>query len=354
MAKLSVHLVTWNGEKYIPYLFESLKKQTFLDWELQVLDNASTDNTLQKIKNNIESIGVPFTITENKENSGFAGGHNMLFKKTDSEYFLLLNQDMYLSSNCFENMIEFMDRREDVVAVSPRLMRWNLDKIQNTHNKIQNIEKSFTDQIDAIGMKVFRNRRVVEWMTRHSWQNSDISKSGKRELEVFGVSGAFPLFRRSIINEIVFLDGNMFDESYHSYKEDVDLAFRLGSSGYKSFVLLDTVAYQDRAAAGPKALSDAAAAGNKKFQSSWVKYHSYKNHLVTLYKNEYWQNVLLDLPWIVWYELKKFGWYAVYDRGVLRGLVELWKNRCEIREKRQEIIKKRKMGWGDIRKWWSL
>ena len=48
--KLSVQLVAWNGGKYIPYLFDSLRKQTFSDWQLIILDNASSDDTLEKIK----------------------------------------------------------------------------------------------------------------------------------------------------------------------------------------------------------------------------------------------------------------------------------------------------------------
>src|SRR3989338_7429508 len=48
--KLTVQLVTWNGAKYIPYLFESLKKQTYADWDLAVLDNASSDGTARLIE----------------------------------------------------------------------------------------------------------------------------------------------------------------------------------------------------------------------------------------------------------------------------------------------------------------
>ena len=48
--KLSVHLVTWNGAKYIPYLFASLRAQTFRDWSLVVLDNDSKDDTVLLIE----------------------------------------------------------------------------------------------------------------------------------------------------------------------------------------------------------------------------------------------------------------------------------------------------------------
>ena len=58
MAKLSVHLVAWNGAKYIPYLFESLRKQTYKDWELLAIDNASAkDNTADLIEKELQNNG---------------------------------------------------------------------------------------------------------------------------------------------------------------------------------------------------------------------------------------------------------------------------------------------------------
>ncbi len=351
--KLNVHLVTWNGGKYIPYLFDSLRKQTFSDWQLIILDNASSDDTLEKIKTELQNFPFQYQIIENKENKGFAGGHNSLYQeikksRNQVEYVLLLNQDMYLMPDCLEKMVKFMDENQNIAGVSPRLMRWNCTGLWTMD---YGLEQSFTDQVDSLGLKVFRNRRVIEQYTQENW--SEIKNNfSNNVLETFGLSGAFPMFRRSAINEIL-LDEKIFDESYHSYKEDVDLAFRMLSHGLKTVVLLDVVAYHDRAGAGPKNMDDQSALESKKKQSEWVKYHSYKNHLMTLYKNEYWQNYLLDLPWIKWYELKKFCYFLLFDRRVLSGLGEVWKMRKDLKSKRQEIVSKRKVGWRKMRQWWK-
>jgi len=342
--KLSVQLVTWNGGKYIPYLFDSLKKQTFADWKLIILDNASSDDTVEKIKKELVDFPFQYEIIENKENKGFAGGHNQVFASTDSDYVLLLNQDMYLMPDCLEKMVKFLDENQDVAGVSPRLMRWDF------HIDSTDFKRDFTDKIDSLGLKVFRNRRVIEQHTQENW--SEIKGNFSNNiLETFGLSGAFPMFRWSMINEIL-LNGQIFDEDYHSYKEDVDLAFRMLSHGFKTRVLLDVVAFHDRTGAGPREMDDRSAWESKKKQSDWVKYHSYKNHLMTLYKNEYWQNCLLDLPWIKWYELKKFCYFLLFDRGVLKGLGEIWKMRRDLKSKREEVISKRKVSWREIRKWW--
>lgn len=348
MMKLSVNLVSWSGAKYVPFLFESLRKQTFKDWQLLVIDNNSQDSMVELMKKELINFPVKFEIIENKTNLGFAGGHNMAFKKTDSEYVLMLNQDMYLLPDCLEKVVRFLDNNPDVTVVSPRLMKWNFIEVQ------QDLKKSFTDQVDTLGLEVFRNRRVVEKFAEQDWSEVQKKIGQIENLRVFGLSGALPVFRKSKIEDVVFQDGNIFDESYQSYKEDVDLAFRLAAHGSEAYVILDAIAYHDRSASGSKDTSDIVAMVNKKTQSAWVKYHSYKNHLMTLYKNEYWQNLILDFPWILWYELKKFVYYLILDCKVLTGLKEIWKLRNELKEKRKFIKTTRKLNWQEVRKLWKL
>ncbi|MFA7314470.1 MAG: glycosyltransferase [Candidatus Magasanikbacteria bacterium] len=356
--KLSIHLVTWNGAKYIPYLFDSLKKQTFKDWKLYIWENASSDNTKELIKKELENFDIPNEFFESEKNLGFAGGHNELYRGMGneesgmSEYFLLLNQDMYLMPDAFEKMVKFLDENEDVAVVTPRLMKWNFLDVET------DFAESLTNRIDALGLKVLRNRRVIEKYVGKDWDE----KKAKMELsfrmrgealEVFGVSGSLPMYRRECIKQVEFSDGNFFDNLYESYKEDVDLSWRLRISGFKSFVLLDTVTYHDRSAQAQERLGDTATIENKKKQSQWIKYHSYKNHLMTLYKNEYLENYLLDFLWIKWYELKKFIFLLFFDRNVLKGLLVIWKNRKLLKTRREEIKKMRKVSYKELRKWWS-
>ena len=345
MTKLSVHLITFNGSKYIPFLFDSLRKQTYQDWELLAIDNSSTDNTVELIQKELLNFPVSSRLIVNKDNKGFAGGHNQAYHETKSEYFLILNQDIYLEKDCLGKLMQFTDSHPETAAITPRLMRWDFDK------------KEFTNQIDSLGLKVFRNRRVVEKGQGEEWTDND------GDQEIFGVSGACALFRRKVIDTVGAYcctpshNGCIFDESYFMYKEDVDLAFRLRSAGYSAYLVADAVAYHDRTAVGEAYINtplheDIAAAKNKKNQSFYIRYHAYKNHLMTLYKNEYWRNLLLDFPWIFWYELKKFGYFLLFDRAVLKGLKEIWRDRQELKGKRLKIKDLRKVSWKGMRKWW--
>lgn len=357
MSKLIIQLVTWNGEKYIPYLFDSLRKQIFKDFHLYILDNGSSDNTQEMIDRELQNVPFTYTFVKQTANSGFAGGHNYIFKtqhekNINYDYILLLNQDMYLTSNCIYTMVQFLDSHPTVAAVSPRLMRWNFLEIGD------GLEQSFTHIIDALGLRVFRNRRVIEKYAGKTWEDKksrlELSyRTHNDAMEVFGVSGALPVYRRSALETITFKNGTFFDELYESYKEDVDLAYRLRIAGFSSYILLDTIAYHDRSAAGQERMGDRIAMAHKKKQSQWVRYHSYKNHIATLYKNEYWQNTILDFPWILWYELKKCIYFLVFDRRVLHGIVELWKKRIVISERKKEIRAMRKISWKELRVWWK-
>lgn len=361
MKKLSVNIVIYNGIKYISYLMTSLKQQTFKDFEIIFVDNKSTDGTLELMEKELKESGIEYRIIKNDANYGFAVGHNQAYLETTAPYFLLQNVDMYLMPDALEKIVKFLDDYKEAVAVSPRLMRWDFEKVLNASKNNTDLvsvsKEGFTSQVDAIGIRLFKNRRAVEWLTREEWKKDSENVFirdlyGKQVCEVFGVSGALPTYRKSATDKVLLPGNNLFDPTYHSYKEDLDLAYRLRNAGHTSYVLLETVAYHDRTGAGPKELGDFAALKNKKLQSEFVRYHSYKNHLRTLYKNEYWQNLMIDLPFIFWYEFKKFCYLLITDpKVVFKGWFEIIKEIKYTREARKAVIASRRLYWRGIRRW---
>ncbi|MBP9695401.1 MAG: glycosyltransferase family 2 protein [Candidatus Magasanikbacteria bacterium] len=333
--KLALQIVTWNSSEYLVDLFASLRKSNLheFDCELLILDNASIDNTVEILHKEVPAIGVPYKILKEKQNTGFSGGHNRLFALHNSEYLIIINPDIIFEPDCVLGLVQFLDQHSEIAAVAPRLMRDQQSTI-----------------VDSLGLQVFRNRRVVEIGAGEHWGTL---APKHLSTEVFGLSGACAMYRTGTIRSIAFADGSFFDETYGSYKEDVDLSFRLFSAGYRSGVVLDKVAYHRRSTKGLNDKSDMVAAKNKEKQSKIVRYNSYKNHLLTLYKNEYWQNLMIDFPFILWYELKKFVYLLLFDQVVLKGLVEVWKKRKELVKKQAWIREKRKVSWKELRKWWK-
>ena len=412
MPRLSVHLIAWNGAKYIPYLFESLRKQTYKDWELLAIDNGSKDETADLMEKELQNLPVPARLVRNEKNLGFAGGHNQATREAcrpersegsrDSQdgrdsssrqggtqndnlpdYIQLLNQDMYLAPDYLERVVSMMDAHPEAGAGQGLLLKWDFSKFLISNFQFP-INESLTDLIDTMGLKVMRNRRVVDWRTGEMFQfviSNEVRNltpsmgQGVRSLgharddregtiEVFGVSGALPIYRRKAIEQVMYNGqtrptfaigkssvGQMFDEDFFMYKEDVDLAFRLRAAGWKAYVATEARAWHDRTAAGPWETSDRAALQNRRTKSAFINYHSYKNHLMVLLKNEHRANFAKDWPWILGYEFKKFVYLLFTDWATLKGLREvkrLWKRTMA---KRRIIMENYKVKPEKIREW---
>lgn len=349
MANVTINLVTWNGARYIPYLFDSLRKQTFQDFTVQVIDNGSSDGTGAAIAAEAEKCTFPVHITTQEMNSGFVGGHNQLFTQTQSEFVLLCNQDMYLAESYIQNMVQALTMRPNAAAVSGRLMRWDFAKLADAPGAL---EQSFTQYIDTLGLRIFRSRRVVDWYAGGRWPDleSRIAQHG-RVIGVFGVSGALPMYRTAALRAVAFGD-DVFDPTYFAYKEDVDLAWRLRLNGWSAFTDTTAVAYHDRSAA-EGGRTDTAAVRNRKTKSSSANYYSYKNHIATVLKNLYWKNYLKDWPWIEWYEFKKFIYLMIFEFATWKGFWQLILEWSTIRQKRMHVKQLRKISANELRIWWT-
>ena len=334
--KLNISLVTQNAEEYLPFCLNSLFNQSFKDYTLSVIDNGSNDRTVAVIKENYSQIKV----VEYHDNIGFAKAHNKAISWTKSEYICILNQDVILEKEYLKNLIDFMDDNREVGSVAGKILSWDF----NNNLKL--------NSIDSKGLKIFKNHRVIEID-----QGQD-DKVENTNLEVFGVSGAVPIYRLEVLKKIK-LENNLkadeyFDELFFSYKEDVDLAYRLRLAGFKSFYIPTSIAYHDRTVKGENDLSDKTTIKSRKNKDQMVKIYSYKNHLQVLYKNEFFSNLIKYFFHIFWYELKKLIYILFNEPSTLRGLKLYFKQLKQIKKKRNYIKKNiRKINAKELAKWYN-
>lgn len=343
---IALHLVSWNGEKYIPHLFASLRGQLFREFQLVIYDNGSSDGTVLAIERELQQTPIfTYRFTKGVSNIGFAPAHNQLLRESTADYILLLNQDMLLEPEYVLRLKQCLDGHPDAGIISGRLMKWQFGETWNGGR---------TDSIDSLGLRVLRNRRVVEWHTGERWTQvqSQLQYTPDGLVEVFGVSGAAPMIRRIAAMDVA-IDGQMFDESYFSYKEDVDLAWRMRSAGWNAYLVPDAVVYHDRSAAGPTELRDSAAMKNRESMKPATRAYSYRNHLFTLFKNEYITNYLKDWPWIEWYEWKKFVYLLFREPRTWVAGLQVLRQYPQLLRKRRLIREKRRVKAGALRRWWN-
>ncbi|MBT4209853.1 MAG: glycosyltransferase family 2 protein [Candidatus Komeilibacteria bacterium] len=325
---VTISLLTWNGQKYLPWLLKSLSKQSFKDWELLVLDNASTDKSVDIIREYYPKA----RIVHQKQNIGFAKGHNLLINWSNSDYILVLNQDLILEPNYIRELVDFLQQNTKVASCSGKLMYWNFKAGLKTKT------------IDSYGFKIDKKREVTD---RYQGR-SEIKIDNE---EVFGLSATATLYRRKAL-EIIAGQAKAnhfqyFDEDFFAYKEDIDLAWRLRLFAWENWLVTTTKAYHHRSVSKGKDLKES------RKTRGFANKLSYRNHLMLLYKNSFYKNLFKDFLAIKWYEFKKFVYLLLFERSTLVGVKEYFANIPSLAKKRKYIMRHRKVNADEIYKWFE-
>lgn len=307
-----------------------------------IIDNDSADQTVKIIEQQyLPLFGSKVRFVKNKNNLGFAQAHNQALLWTDSEYVLILNQDVILEPDFLSKIINFSDEHKKAGSVTGKILRWQFENNED----LKKSEKS--DIIDSLGLKIFKNQRVIELATGEK----DLGQY-EDNLKIFGVSGTCPVYRRKALEEVRYKD-EYFDNDFFSYKEDIDLAYRLQWQGWQSYYLPKAIAYHDRTAKSQEKKSNLELIKQRKHKAKFINYHSYKNHWFVLLKNLSFKNFLRYLPYIIFYELKKIIFILLFEFSTLSGLKEVFRKRKKMAAKRKFIMTKRIITDEKIRQWFN-
>lgn len=218
--KIAVQLVPYFSSADLPGLLESLKRQTFADWELYVYENSCDRVEAGRVQTLLEANGIPFHLFVSGKNTGFDGGHQAMYAMHDAPFILLLNPDATLEPDYLQAVMRRMESDAHIGSVTGLVYR---SEEQGEH------------LIDTAGLEYRCLGQIVD---RFAGQ----STSELQATPVFGVSGAIGLYRR----EAVDAAGELFDPSWFMYKEDADLAIRLRRAGYTAWFEPEAIAYHRR------------------------------------------------------------------------------------------------------------
>lgn len=302
MRKVSVHIVTFNSEACIKSCLEAVFQQSYLLDQIIIIDNASNDHTLEVVSPYKDRI----IIIRNDINKGFAEAHNQAIALSESDFFLVLNPDVYLDEHYIAQIVNFLGVNPDVGSASGKLL------LSSNHSII-----------DSTGLIMNKSRRAFD---RGAGENQD---RWNDSAYVFGVSGAAAVFTRSMVLDIS-IDGQFFDEDFFAYKEDVDVAWRAQILGWKAYYCAEAIAYHAR---GWKQ-------GNRKKQPLYIRKHSYINRYYMLLKNENVFSYATHFPFVITYELASLGYLLLQEPKVLTAWFSLFKRLPSLLRKRKHIRKK--------------
>lgn len=334
--KVAIGIVTYNARNYLPFCLNSIQEQTFKDYQILIIDNGSSDDTIAYLNEKFPH----YKVVSHKENLGFSQAFNQIISWTKSEYVFCVNQDTVLAKDYIAKAVEFLDQHQDAGGVSGKLLRWIFQ--DDVKTKI----------IDSVGQQIFKNHKVTD----KGAGEVDTGQYDKVE-EVFGISGALPIYRRNALDSVALKNKHgkyeYFDENYFSYKEDVDLAWRMRLVDWKLYCVPQALAYHDRSIASTDMQTDWQIATAHRKKNKLINFLSYRNHLLTIYKNEFrvnlWGTFFQTLP----YEIKKFMFMKLFNRinnkkfRNFRQLLPLMKH------KRIQVQKMTKIRAKEISKWYQ-
>ena len=219
LESFSVIIPSWNGVELLPTCLNSLRAQTYADFEVLVVDSASTDGSVSLIQRDYPEAQV-VVLTENR---GFTGAANAGIARAKGQLVALLNQDVEVDSRWLEVMAHTVRSHPDAGAIACKIMLF--DQRDHFH--------SAGDNYRADGIPV--NRGV--WHKDEGQYDS--------EAEVFAACGGAAAYRRDCLDEV-----GWFDESFFMYLEDVDLAWRQQLAGWRTIFAPRAVAFHHLSASG--------------------------------------------------------------------------------------------------------
>ena len=283
--KVSIITPNYNGVEFLDKYFKSLSQDSDHIGEVIIIDNGSTDSSLDYIKKN--TFSFPVVVIENNENLGFAPAVNQGILKSKYDYIFSLNNDTEVKKGSIKAMLDLICD-DDVFSVQAKMLQAQNKKLIDDAG----------DEYNLLGW----TKKIGEN------QNSD---NYSQVFEIFSSCAGAALYKKSVFTEI-----GLFDDNFFAYMEDVDLAIRSQIYGYKNLLCPDAIVYHIGSA------------------TSGSRYNEFKvniaarNNVWTVYKNlaiplKIINFIFLFLGFTIKYIffLKK-GFGSIYIEGIKEGLSE--------------------------------
>ncbi|WP_299524553.1 glycosyltransferase family 2 protein [uncultured Methanobrevibacter sp.] len=217
---VSIIILTRNGLNHLKRLFADFDKKTnYSNYEIIVVDNASSDESVGYLK----SLDLPITVIENKENVSFSKGNNDAAKIANGEYILLLNNDINPTYGWLNEMVGTIVNNENVASVGAKLVfPFYYDVGRDKSFKLQHTGDMFAERMYPCCLYAINKAN----------NHLDIFDSSLTENnQCIAVTGAVNLINKEIYDELGGLD-----ENYIYGLEDVDFSLKLHKKGYKTLL----------------------------------------------------------------------------------------------------------------------
>lgn len=256
--------------------------QTYKNFEIIFVDNASADDSVKFIEDNYKDSRLK--IIKNNKNLGFAGGNNLGFQYIKGEYVVLLNNDVWVPRNYLEKFIKSFEEIPNLGSVQSKIVL--MDK---------------PDTLDTCGSYW----TDFSFLYYYGHGKSQLLEKYNKSMPFFSNKGASMMIKKDIIDKI-----GLFDDDFWCYYEETDFCNRIWLAGYECWYYPKAVIYH------------AGGGTNLTFENDYIQFHNFKNKLLSFLKNfEFFtlvriiplflfMNIILSCFWLL--QGKTSHFFAIY------------------------------------------
>jgi GT2 family glycosyltransferase len=313
---VSVVIVNWNHGDYLSNCLHALHNQEYASLEIFVVDNASTDGSVEWVRQNYPAVNlIAFD-----QNRGFAYAFNEAVRVSHGPLILSLNPDVTVQPGFISAIITAFGSEDNIGMAAPKLL--------------QALDPS---RLDSTGLFVDRSRRTVD-----RGQGEVDSGQFDDHQDVFGACGAAALYKRSMLEELQ-LESQCYDEDFFAYYEDADLAWRAQLMGWRCVYVPTAIGLHIRG------YGDTLRKRRKK--NAYGPRLALRNRYLMILKNDEFTSFLHDLPFIILPELPRLLFLALVSPRSLLGIIDFMRMFHATWGKRKKIQGARRTQKSEIRHW---
>ena len=307
---VSIIIPHWNGIDVLSECLESLQKTHYSDYEVIVVDNASSDKSAEWIKENHSNI----VLVQNEINYGYAGGCNRGAEIATGDYIVFLNNDTIQDQHWLTPLVNRMESDSTIAAIQPKILNY--------------FQRNLFDYAGGAGghMDIF----CFPFTKGRLFLFQEIDKGQYNTAKpCFWASGTAIMVRKD-----KFEKAGGFDEIFFAHMEEIDLCWRFHAMGFQVWSEPKSIVFHKNAVSMP-------------MYSHQKYYLNHRNSQLMLFGNYslpltlYLGFVRFMLEWIAFgYALFKLDWNHL--TGILRAFGwlifhphRIWQKRKHFKQLRQ-------------------
>lgn len=214
---VSACIVSYNNQDIITQAIRSVLDHTKgVDLELYIYDNASTDRTVEVIKEEFQQVWL----MQSKKNRGFGRGHNKVIPRLTSRYHVIINPDILLQEDAITEIVSYMEAHPDVHLAVPKFLNADGSE-QFTPKKAPKFKYMLSGRFEKFG-GIFKR-----WRDEYTMRNEVITEP----VDISFCGGCFMVIRTEVFKQI-----GGFDPRYFLYNEDADLTREVKQLGRAVYI----------------------------------------------------------------------------------------------------------------------